>query len=491
MRLIPLLTLLLPTLPAAAQVARVEVQPDRATLIAGNQLALRVVALDAGGRAVEGRPVRWSAASADAIAVDSAGVVTAFREGVARVTATVDGVSGGAEFLIEPRAPVRIDVVPEQPEIVVGGATLLRAVARTVDGAPLPRAVFTFRSSDDRVATVDPSGVVTGRGEGSAIFAVQTGEVRSEVRVTVVNNRVARLTVNGPVQARTGDVVRLRASAEDRRNLPVANPPVRWAVSGEGADVGSDGAFVAERAGTYLVTAVAGNVAGVHAIRVSPRGTPTRASGMTPPQRAAVPAGVHPSLRTARSVWIEDTLAYIPDSAGAVRVFSLGNPAAPRELGGWQMGSTAGPGVPPIPRTIHDVMVKDGLAFLAFGRDGLAILDVGQGGRGGSPAMPRLVSLLVPMPPADATPETPGTARAVLRHGRYVYLADGAVTGRVLVLDVMNPLEPAAVAEIRLPDGGPVRLWAAEETLYVEAGGKVRAVDVRGELRGDLVGQGR
>ena len=491
MRLLLPATLLLLTAPAAAQVARVEVQPDRATLIAGNQLQLRVVARDASGREVPGRRVRWEAASADAAVVDSTGVVTGFREGVARITATIDGVPGIAELAIEPKSAARIDVFAEHPTIVVGGNTLLRGVARTDDGAPLPRAVFTFRSSDDRVATVDPSGVVTGRGEGSAIFAVQTGAVRSEVRVQVATNRVARLMVNGPVQGQVGDVVHFRASAEDRRNLPVTNPPVRWTVSGEGADIGSDGGFVAERPGTYLVTVVAGNVAGVHAIRVTPREAPPRAGAVTPPQRAAVPAGVPPSLRGARSVWIEDTLAYIPDSAGALRVFSLGNPAMPRELGGWQMASTAGPDVPPTPRTIHDVMVKDGLAYLAFGRDGLAVLDVGQGGHGGSPAIPRLVSLLVPLPPADATPETPSIARAVLRHGRYLYLAAGAATGRVLVVEVTNPQQPDVVAEIRLPAGGPARLWAAGDTLYIEAGGTVRAVDVRGELRGDLVGQGR
>ncbi|HEX9164647.1 MAG TPA: Ig-like domain-containing protein, partial [Gemmatimonadales bacterium] len=170
MRLLLLVASLLLHAPAAAQVARVEVQPDRATLIAGNQLALRVVARDAAGREIVVRRIRWEASSADAVVVDSAGVVTGFREGVARVTATVDGVAGVAELVIEPKSAARIDVVAEQPDIVVGGNTLLRAVARTDDGTPLPRAVFTFRSSDDRVATVDPSGVVTGRGEGSAIF---------------------------------------------------------------------------------------------------------------------------------------------------------------------------------------------------------------------------------------------------------------------------------------------------------------------------------
>src|SRR5512139_1313062 len=142
---LPLLAFLLLTTPGAAQVARVEVQPDRATLIAGNQMSLKALARDAAGREVPGRRVRWAALSADAVVVDSAGVVTAFRDGPARVTATVDGVVGVAELVIEAKAPARIEVAAEQPDIVVGGSTLLRAVARTEDGEPLPRTVFTFR----------------------------------------------------------------------------------------------------------------------------------------------------------------------------------------------------------------------------------------------------------------------------------------------------------------------------------------------------------
>jgi hypothetical protein len=490
MRLLPLAVLALLTAPAAAQVARVEVQPDRATLIAGNQLLFKAVARDASGKELPGRRVRWQAVPADGIVVDSTGVATAFRDGPATLTATVDGVTGTAELVIEPKSPVRIEAVADQPEIVVGGSTLLRATAYTEDGEPLPRAVFTFRSSDDRVATVDPSGVVTGRGEGSAIFAVQIGDVRTEVRVQALANRVARLMVNGPVQARTGEVVRLRASAEDRRNLPVSNPAVRWSVSGEGADIGADGGFVAERPGTYLVTVVAGAVAGTHAIRVAPRTRQPPPGTPSPPTPAGVPSGPGgPVVADARSVWVDGMFAYLADPSGTLRIFSLETPRAPREVGSWRLPAREGSALPPMPRVLNDVMVRDGLAFLAYGRDGLVILDVGQGTRGGSPSVPRIVSQLVSPRAEDLAGTVPSGAQAVLRQGRHVFVADGS---RVVVVDVSNLLKPVTVAEIRLPDPGPARLWAQEDLLYIGYGaGKVQAVDIGGELRGDLVGQGR
>ena len=65
-------------------------------------------------------------------------------------------------------------------------ASFFNATARTEDKEPLSGAVFTFRSSDDRVATVDQAGVVTGRREGSVILVATTGPVRAETRVNVV-----------------------------------------------------------------------------------------------------------------------------------------------------------------------------------------------------------------------------------------------------------------------------------------------------------------
>ncbi len=43
-------------------------------------------------------------------------------------------------------------------------------------------------------------------------------------------------------------------------------------------------------------------------------------------------------------------------------------------------------------RYLHDLQVIDGLAYLAYWRDGIVILDVGNGIKGGSPEHPQLVS---------------------------------------------------------------------------------------------------
>ena len=63
---------------------------------------------------------------------------------------------------------------------------------------------------------------------------------------------------------------RRRGSFHRDPTLAVAHPAVRWSISGSGAAVYPDGAFVAEKAGTYVVTASSGQHSGQRIGRGSP-----------------------------------------------------------------------------------------------------------------------------------------------------------------------------------------------------------------------------
>src|SRR2546422_3464580 len=45
-------------------------------------------------------------------------------------------------------------------------------------------------------------------------------------------------------------------------------------------------------------------------------------------------------------------------------------------------------------RLLHDIQVVDGLIYMGYWKDGLVILDVGKGIKGGSPEHPQFVSQL-------------------------------------------------------------------------------------------------
>jgi hypothetical protein len=64
--------------------------------------------------------------------------------------------------------------------------------------------------------------------------------------------------------------------------------------------------------------------------------------------------------------------------------------------------------------------------------------------------------------------------------------------GRLHILDVTDIEHPRKVAEYHVPENGSHNVWVENDVMYVgnfEAG--IRAVDVSGELRGDLREQGR
>lgn len=563
--------------PLSAQVVRVTVEPAAATLIAGNALQFRATAFDATGRPVPNVRVNWAAMPDDAVTVDSLGIVRAWHPAEARITALVAGISAGAVVRIEPRDPATVEVQTEQEVIPVGGTTRLVAMARDADLAPLDGTVFTYRSSDDRVATVNPAGVVTGRAEGSVIFAVQVGALRREVPVRVVAARVARLSVSGPAQARVGDIIRLRAIAEDRRNLPVANPPVQWSVADPGASVDRDGAFLAERPGTYRIVATSAAAAGTHTVRVIPRPVPTLAEvlpagplrsvrvvalgqgvlyaiglanqlyvydltdasaprvvdslllsvrritamavdverarlvvtgegdagltilGLRDPRRPVVLAAVRRDGLGAAAV--SGAHAYLAEAGtGALRVVGLEVADAPKEVAVWRLTPPTGVDMP-THRVLSGITVAGGLAYLAYGRDGVVVLDVGHGIRGGSPERPRLVSQLVcPMRGRYPAAMRVGV-RQTVRVGEYLFLAEQAELaardaalpqwGTVRVVRVRDLLAPELVGSYDA--GSEVRhLAATGDTLLVSAGPSgVRLVDIHGDLRGELAAQSR
>ena len=93
-----------------------------------------------------------------------------------------------------------------------------------------------------------------------------------------------------------------------------------------------------------------------------------------------VSGGVHSTFIYRGYVYLTD------DATGSLRVIDLRDPYNPKQVARWQPRERmAG-------NYVHDVDVKDGLAYLSYWNDGLIILDVGNGIKGGSPENPQLVS---------------------------------------------------------------------------------------------------
>jgi hypothetical protein len=205
------------------------------------------------------------------------------------------------------------------------------------------------------------------------------------------------------------------------------------------------------------------------------------------------------------------THVYLTDDAtGSLRVIDLNDPLRPREIARWQTRpDQAG-------NYLHDLDVQDGLAYLAYWNDGLVILDVGNGMRGGSPTNPQLVSqlkydldALYARVEAEGGPGYIRGTHTAWRHKNYVFVGDevfsatpqgvtvpglglGRANGRLHVVDVSDIAQPRIVAWYEPRDGGVHNVWVAGDTLYLgDYQGGLRVLDISGELRGDLEAQGR
>ncbi len=187
-------------------------------------------------------------------------------------------------------------------------------------------------------------------------------------------------------------------------------------------------------------------------------------------------SGVH-------NAWLDGNYAYVvvdgKDAAAGLRVLDVSDPAGPRPVASFYGGSSF----------LHDVYVRNGLAFLSHWDAGLIILDVGHGIRGGSPTNPVEVSRI-------ATSGGQTHNAWYWPEAGYVFVGeeDHASPGMTHVVDVRNLLQPEEVATFRVQGATPHNFWLDESRgiLYLAWYARgIRALDVNGELMGELDRQGR
>jgi hypothetical protein len=197
--------------------------------------------------------------------------------------------------------------------------------------------------------------------------------------------------------------------------------------------------------------------------------------------------------RGVHNLWLEniagtDYAFVVEDGSGAgsgLHVLDLSDPAAPAPVTTWQGGSSQ----------IHDVYVRDGLAFVSHWDDGLFILDVGNGMAGGSPVDPVTVGSLV-MSGGNTHNAWYWPAGEVVFVGeeRGALSTDTTDVGQLHVVDVRDPRDPREIATYKIPGETPHNFWLDEDNEILYAGwyGRgVRVLDVSGTLSGDLGAAGR
>lgn len=575
-------TLLLLAASVQADPDRIEVTPSRLMMDPGVTTTATAQAFRNDGTVIQDVTITWRSLNSTVATIDADGMVLAISPGETRITARVGNTMGFAAVVVRPRPAATIAIDLPVSNLSAGTSAPLSVSVYDTDGNAVSSPPVTFISSNANVAHVDRTGRVFARDPGTATITATSDSISASLTVTTsdVALGAARLT-SSTSRARTGDVVRFRIETDN----PEATPQYpAWSVDGAGARIvaeGDNGVFVAERPGTYRITALIGESPALTTlIEVSPRideaelvkvgrgaaadhhsgdtwvfegadgrdyayigtfmydwmkvwdvtdpqapvltdslqldarrindvkihqsnrigiltreGASDRRNGIVildlsepahpeiiSEYKRTVPGGVH-------NVWVEGDLIYaVHNGTRDIHIIDISDPTEPDEVGRW--------GLPESPtKSLHDVIVQDGYAYLSYWDDGAVTLDVGAGTHGGTPTEPQFVSRY--KYPA-------GNTHTAWRAGRYLFVGDEIfpeewdadspieARGYIHVLDMADPNNPVDVAKYEVPEAGAHNIWVEGDRLYVgyyQAG--LRVVDISGELRGDLYRQGR
>ena len=161
-------------------------------------------------------------------------------------------------------------------------------------------------------------------------------------------------------------------------------------------------------------------------------------------------------------------------------IVDITNPAAPQQVYSRVIGTPY----------VHDTFLRDGILFLGLWNAGVAIWDLGGGGKGGTPANP--VDMGTVQTANGHVHNIWWLKDPVTGISRYAFVGEespGSVgtssSGDIHVIDVSNMAAPREVAFYTVPGAGTHNFSVDEQNGILYAAyynGGIRAIDVRGDL---------
>ena len=193
------------------------------------------------------------------------------------------------------------------------------------------------------------------------------------------------------------------------------------------------------------------------------------------------------------NVFIDNNHIYALSNGERYYIINIDNANKPIQVGMFEVGKEG--------QAIHDVWIENGIAYSSNWRDGVYLVDVGNGIAGGSPSNP--------VPFGDYSYDS-GAHHATFPYkskstGKfYTVLGDeifpkgvnpngtNETAGFLHFVDFTDTKNPVEVAKYELPTHGSHNFWIEDDLLYVAMyTGGLRVVDLSGDLLGDLYKQGR
>jgi hypothetical protein len=498
--------------------ARVALSPAATKLLVGQRLHADAMVLTASGDERDDE-VTWSSSNAAVLRVAD-GMVTAVAPGSATITARAGRVAGTLTAQVISSTGVTANISPARVSARRGDVVRFAVDVRDAGGRRITGLTPTWSFAPGN-GSIDRDGAFVGNVPGKYVVTADLGPRDAQVAVTITDRdvrRTAAVVGRLPRSAFYTSEVWLHPGGKhlylgttmggDRiYAIDISDPAKPVITDSIMANSRSMNDLMTTADGKWLVFTREGAADRRNGIVIASTADPAHPKAVAEFTQG-VTAGVHSAFVYTQPK--HGTHVYLTNSGtGSLNIVDINDPTKPRLVSEWRPKEiSAG-------RALHDIDVKDGIAYVSYWSDGLVILDVGNGMKGGTPEAPKLISnyrynaeKLYPGATADYGPGFISGTHTAWRHKNYVFIADevfppfaptgtwdiGSIRayGRLQVVDVSDIERPKPVAWYEPEYGGVHNVWAEGDTLYIGAyNAGFHVLDVSGELRGDLKAQGR
>jgi hypothetical protein len=503
--------------PGPAATITVAGAPTR--LVAGQRVVLVPTVKSAAGDVRDDR-VTWRTSAPAVVRVSADGLLEARGVGRATITGRVDAATVTLAVQVVAGRVASLTITPSAPVARTGDVIRFKVTATDGAGRAIAGVTPTYSFSPGQ-GVIDADGAFTGYEGGTYTVTATLGTQSAQAIVRLTPRDVRR-----PATV-VGRLPRTLFTTEEVWLHPTRD--IAYLGTGSGGDRMYT-VSLADKAKPGVTDSIVENTRRVNDIMTNPEGShlvftregaSDRKNGIViasledplHPKKCAdftegLSGGVHSTFVYRQAKY--GTHIYLTnDGTGAIHIIDWNTPCQPKTAAVWKTPR------PDAGRSLHDIDVQDGLAYLSYWNDGLVILDIGNGIKGGSPSNPQLVSQykydlndLYRQVEAAGGPGFIRGTHTAWRHKDYVFIADevfpaapvkgakdasaGRAYGRLQVIDVSDLANPKSVAFYEPEYGGVHNIWVAGDTLYMGAyNAGFRTFDISGELRGDLRAQQR
>jgi plastocyanin len=503
----------------APPVAKIEIAPITQALVAGSSAMLSATMRSANGDPRTDTPIHWTSKSPAIAQVNESGMVTAKAPGNATLAAAAGSASGEVVVRVVADNIQTLVVEPETTSARTGDVVHFSVTAQGPKSNSMKDVFISWTVSGPN-ATIYPDGAFVAAVPGTYKVMASLGSQNAAGSITVTPRNVERelnVVAHIPLKAPDGSVIQTTEEWIMGNHLYVSTLSDRI-FDYDISDPSKPKELDSLKADARLINDI--STTPDEKVGIFTReGASTRKNGIVlfdPSDPAhlkvlseyteTVTGGVHSAFINTHYVYITD------DATGSLRIIDFQDAQHPKEVARWEVQNPtaamiAGPmGPMSSGRYLHDLYVKDGLAYLAYWRDGLIILDVGNGVKGGSPEHPQLVSQYkFNHYELYGNGWLAGT-HTTFRYNNYLFVGDEVfpaqfdidskeripVRGICHVIDITDIAHPREVAIYEVPEGGIHNFWADDDMLFIgDYAGGGRVLDISGELRGNLYLQGR